>query len=238
MNKIKLLIIAVLAAGLSACATPARDIGLLDSRIAEVTDGDYGQFLHHQSLAEENLAYMRKVRQYWKDDHYWNIDLNTEAMAAGDRAMQHRRDAEAALIRWHDNCTRHHELCDRMEGLELLHTKRLYSAAFFDTESAVPKSLREESIAAVMDIAKRYPSLIIDVIGYTDTMGTVGFNKRLAGKRADAVSEALRSRGLPATVRLQAIPIGEAGGPDNTPSAENRRVDIDLHHGGSHHQHK
>ncbi|MDD5035310.1 MAG: OmpA family protein [Methylococcaceae bacterium] len=223
---------------LGACATPHKTVALLDAKIAEITQGDYGQFLYHQSMAEENLAHVRKVRQYWQNDHYWNIDLEKCSQDAAIKATEHRKQAEEALTRWHDYCDRHQEICHRLDDLEGVHAKKLLSVAYFDTGSAVPKSLRQEHIDSVLHLAKDYPNLALNLIAYTDTVGSAHANKHLAERRAHAVSNVLRKQGLPPTVSVHEIAKGEAPGPDNTPSAENRRVDIHVHrHGEEHHPH-
>jgi outer membrane protein OmpA-like peptidoglycan-associated protein len=239
MKSLKLVLLLGASALLAACATPHKDVASLDAKIASVTEGDYGQFLHHQALAEENLAHLRKVRQYWQDDHYWNIELEHCATEAAAKAAEHRKLAEEALIRWHDNCGRHSELCKRVSDLELLHADKPMPVAYFDTGSAVPKAVEQAHIDNLVDLAKERPGLGVDVIGITDTVGKAKANKALAMRRADAVKSLLKKQGLPAETRVHEIAKGEAPGPDNTPNADNRRVDVlvDGHH-HHHHHHK
>ncbi|QSA95583.1 OmpA family protein [Methylococcus sp. EFPC2] len=229
MNKLHVLTAIGLGVLLSACAAPSRNLAALDAKIDEATQGDFGQFIAHESLAEENLAHARKIKQYWQDDHYWNIELEKCALDAAGKAAEHRKLAEEALIRWHDNCDRHKEICHRLDELGGLHKENLLPVAYFDTGSAVPKSLRQEHIDSVLHLAKDYPNLTVDVIAYTDTVGKAHANKHLAERRADAVRALLVKQGLPASAIVHDVAVGEAPGPDNRPSAENRRVDLQVH---------
>lgn len=224
---------------LGACATPPKDVASVDAKIASLTDGDFGQFIYHQARAEEYLAKIRKARQYWVDDHYWNIDTEKWVRNAEAKAAEERKLAEEALIRWHDKCERHQEICQRLDQLELSHGKPRLPLAYFDTGSAVPKSLEQDHIEKLVKLAKDNPGLAIDLVGYTDTVGKSHDNKHLAQRRADAVSEELAKQGLPAGTVVHEVAEGEAGGPDDTPSAENRRVDARVHHTGDrgHHHH-
>lgn len=237
MNKLPLLTALGLSVLLSACATPSRNMAALDAKIGEATAGDFGQFLAHQQMAEENLAHARKIKQYWQDDHYWNIELEKCALDSAAKAAEHRKLAEEALIRWHDNCDRHRDICHRLSDLEGIHNKKAMPVAYFDSGSAVPKSLQQAHIESVLHLAKDYPNLTVDLIGYTDTVGKSAANIQLAKRRVSAVNAELTKQGLPPSVTVHALPKGEAAGPDNTPNPENRRVDIQIHRHGEVHHH-
>jgi OOP family OmpA-OmpF porin len=71
----------------------------------------------------------------------------------------------------------------------------------------------------------------IAVAGYTDTAGSDGYNDTLSHNRAVAVREALAARGVPASdVSIASFGEAKLAEPtgDNTPSATNRRVVINL----------
>ena len=239
-------LIAALGAALlvSACATPQKDIASLDAKIADYSQGDFGQFLYHQAMAEENLAHVRKVRQWWQNDYYWNIETETCAENAAAKALEHRKQAEEALIRWHDRCERHQDMCQRLDNLEFIHSGKRMPVAYFDTGSAVPKSLEQAHIDALLGLAKDYPNLTLDLVGYTDSVGSKASNKHLASHRTQAVNSVLNKSGLPSSVHVHQINEGEAPGPDNTANAGNRRVDVRVHghgyagHDGPHHKRK
>lgn len=243
MKKIFAVFISVLL--LSACSsTPHRNVAAIDANIADVSKGDFGQFLYHQSLAEENLAELRLIRQYAQEDHYWNISMDSDAASATANALKHKEMAETALNRWHDPCTRHHDICHRLDDHEAWwqhHGGKLFPVAFFDTASSVPKSLQQAEIDKLLHLAKDHPGLSVDVIGYTDTVGSVHYNKLLADRRARAVEQILVKQGLSVATRMHTVDFGKAAGPDNTAEAKNRRVDVRIHrhddemHGQRHH---
>lgn len=222
---------------LAACATPHKDVASVDAKIASATAGNFGQFIHHQALAEENLAHLRKVRQYWSDDHYWNIETEHCANEAALKAAEHTKLAEEALIRWHDNCDRHKDLCQRVSDLELMHGGGAMPVAYFDTNSAVPKSVQQSHVDSLVKMAKERPDLAVDLIGITDSVGSPKANKALAMRRADAVNALLAKQGLPAGTKVREVAEGEAPGPDNLASADNRRVDARIGGGEGHHHH-
>lgn len=235
MNTFKL--ISVLCGGimLAACATQPRNVGSLDASINEATQDDYGQFLYHQSLAMDNLAYVRKVRQYAQDDHYWNIDFERGIRDAAARAAEHTRQAQEAMARWHDNCDRHTDICKRVHDLEGMHISRLLPVAYFDSGNAVPQSIVQAHVDDILHMARDFPDLSLDIFGQTDSVGSSRANKQLAARRAHAVNDLLISQGLPASVHVHQIAVGEAPGPDNTANADNRRVDVLVYrHGEAH----
>jgi outer membrane protein OmpA-like peptidoglycan-associated protein len=229
MKTIQILSALGLALLASACATPPKDIASVDTKIADATQGDFGQFLLHQSLAEENLAHLRKVRQYWQNDHYWNIEFQRCVDDAAAKAAEHRKMAEEALIRWHDNCQKHQDICRRLDALESMHAKKAWPVAYFDTGEAIPKSLQKDHIDAVLRMAHDSPGMSLDVVGMTDTVGKSQDNHGLAQRRARAVHNILMQQGLPASVSVHELAKGEVPGPDNTPSAQNRRVEVLAH---------
>lgn len=216
---LKLLPVVGLIGLLGGCATQPKDVAKLDAKINEVTAGDFGQFMYHESLAEENLAEVRKIRQWWKDGHYWNIDTEGHALAAGNRALQHRQMAEKALEGWHDRCIRHPDVCIKEE---------LLATAYFDTGSAAVKTLKDTSVSHIIELSRIHHPLEVDVIGYTDTVGSTDSNKHLAAQRANAIHDLLHKNGVDSHTVVKNIPVGEAGGPDNLANQANRRVDVKV----------
>lgn len=77
----------------------------------------------------------------------------------------------------------------------------------------------------------RYPNSLIDVYGYTDTVGSRSFNQRLSEQRAQAVSRYLVSRGVN-SARIRSEGYGEdqlrVQTADNVNEPLNRRVDIKI----------
>jgi outer membrane protein OmpA-like peptidoglycan-associated protein len=90
-------------------------------------------------------------------------------------------------------------------------------------------------IAKVKDVLKDRSHCAISVAGYADTLGDDGFNLGLSKQRAHHVALKLRE------ALGNGVQIAETGWgarrlqvwtPDNTPKAENRRVDIAVHCAG------
>jgi outer membrane protein OmpA-like peptidoglycan-associated protein len=216
----KILSVVGMVSLLGACATQPKDTAKLDAQIGEVTAEDFGQFVYHETLSEENLSEARTIRQWWKDGHYWNIDTEAHATAAAERALMHRQMAEKSLEAWHDRCVRHPDVCIKEE---------LLAAAYFDTGSAEPRTINYETINHIVALSRIHHPLSVDVIGYTDTVGDTGSNKHLALHRAEAIHKLLHEHDIEAHTVVDNIPYGEAGGPDNLDEQANRRVDVKIH---------
>ena len=83
----------------------------------------------------------------------------------------------------------------------------------------------------IIDSAGKRPAVDVSVIGHTDTAGRGALNETLALKRANAVADLLRQRGL----KVLALTVESHGErnllvqtPDNTPEPRNRRVEISI----------
>jgi len=96
--------------------------------------------------------------------------------------------------------------------------------------------VRPEQIAALRvltDTLQHYPQSRIDIVGYTDNVGNVDYNRMLSAKRAAAVAQVLIEQGVPQA----AISTRGAGKDDpvadNSTAAgrsRNRRVEIFISH--------
>jgi outer membrane protein OmpA-like peptidoglycan-associated protein len=78
---------------------------------------------------------------------------------------------------------------------------------------------------------QQYPNSLVDVYGYTDTVGSAASNQRLSEQRAQAVANYLISRGVSSS-RIRWMGFGEtnlkvATG-DNVNEASNRRVEVKI----------
>jgi outer membrane protein OmpA-like peptidoglycan-associated protein len=78
---------------------------------------------------------------------------------------------------------------------------------------------------------QQYPNSLVDVYGYTDTVGAASFNQRLSEQRAQAVANYLISRGV-SSARIRWMGFGETSlkvqTGDNVNEPLNRRVEIKI----------
>ena len=98
-----------------------------------------------------------------------------------------------------------------------------------DTDTLTPESAQQ--YRAVFDDIKRRPVYQVEVIGYTDTLGTQAYNQRLSLKRAEAIRDRLIRDGLNA----RSISVAGRGELDpavptapQTSEPRNRRVEITV----------
>ena len=107
----------------------------------------------------------------------------------------------------------------------------LKSKLLFTTDSAVLKPEAVEMVAKLGDILARYPDDRIRIQGFTDATGSVAHNEELSLRRARAVRDVLRERGVKSEQMLV-----EGVGPDRpiasnataTGRAQNRRVELHI----------
>jgi outer membrane protein OmpA-like peptidoglycan-associated protein len=93
---------------------------------------------------------------------------------------------------------------------------------FFDFNKATLKPESFYSLDKLVDFLKINPSLIVEIQGHTDSIGTVEFNKKLSLDRANAVVEYLKSKGISES-RLKAEGFGSADPVSENASEEGRR---------------
>lgn len=104
-------------------------------------------------------------------------------------------------------------------------------AVYFAFDSSELASEERARLDKSMQIMKNFPTLIVGVQGFTDTVGAVGYNKALAERRVLAVKAYLDSNGIAAN-RIVLQPIGEAlpsiDSSDSAKKVVNRRVELML----------
>lgn len=83
----------------------------------------------------------------------------------------------------------------------------------------------------IIDNAAQRPAVDVSIIGHTDTLGRADQNEALALKRAQAVAELIKKKGL----KVHALSVESHGErnlllrtPDETPEPRNRRVEVSL----------
>ncbi len=101
----------------------------------------------------------------------------------------------------------------------------------FRTGSADLNSQFFKVLDGVAQVTRKYDKTIIEVAGHTDNVGGADYNKQLSQRRADAVAQYLRSKGV-----MDARIITAAGGEEHPIASNsteqgrtaNRRVEVTL----------
>ena len=101
----------------------------------------------------------------------------------------------------------------------------------FATGSATISPAFRDLLDNVASSLRQYPNSLIDVYGYTDTVGSSAANQRLSDQRAQAVANYLTSQGV-ASSRIRWMGFGETQlkvqTGDNVANPLNRRVEIKI----------
>ena len=95
--------------------------------------------------------------------------------------------------------------------------------------SLEPQFLR--TLDRIADSMVSFPDSLIDVYGFTDSTGSVGYNQRLSEQRAQAVANYLIGRGVAAgRIRSQGYGVGNPVASNDTEDgrSRNRRVEIKI----------
>ncbi len=105
----------------------------------------------------------------------------------------------------------------------------LNSEVSFDFDRAEIKPAFEPTLDKLAAILKKYNRTVVHIIGFTDSVGSAEYNKRLSERRARAVADYLISQGVPSD-RIRTEGRGERE-PRATNATEagrqlNRRVEI------------
>jgi len=94
-----------------------------------------------------------------------------------------------------------------------------YITIFFDTNSSKPVASSSDNINFIVTYLKANPTISMDIIGYSDEIGTSDKNERLALERANSVKNVLVKAGIDPS-RLNTISRGEDTSVDpNSPDA-------------------
>lgn len=200
---------------LTACTTTRMDTADLKAEINASRAGHYGQAMLHEELSEEKLEVANIILGHMEKNHYWNINEKQKAMDAARAAANHRLESEKEMCKWltEVHSGNHHKA-------ETTH----HTVAYFNTGSAVPFKIEDESIGRVGRWLQEHPDATATVTASTDTVGKPAYNQALSQNRANAVVQRLVKEGAK-TSQLTIKAFGEAIGPDNTPN-QNHRVAI------------
>ncbi len=112
-----------------------------------------------------------------------------------------------------------------------LHDKIVLKGVKFANGSAELIGESERILSDVANTLLRHPDLVVELAGYTDNRGSIGYNVRLSQRRAEAVRDYLIDQGVPGA-NLKAKGYGPANpvASNNTRAgrAENRRVEMHI----------
>ena len=101
----------------------------------------------------------------------------------------------------------------------------------FDFNSSNLTSTAKNNLNKVAEVFKNNPDTNINVYGHTDDKGADDYNQKLSVRRADAVVNYLKSKGLKSS-RFTAIGMGEsepvASNDTESGRAKNRRVEFAI----------
>ncbi|MBE3123978.1 MAG: OmpA family protein, partial [Planctomycetes bacterium] len=107
---------------------------------------------------------------------------------------------------------------------------RMEAAILFDTAKSELKPEAREAIQAISEIIRSYPTAVVRVLGFTDTVGDDAYNLKLSEARAVAVKTALVAAGPPSAVRFETQGLGKgrpvASNDTEAGRAKNRRVEV------------
>lgn len=102
---------------------------------------------------------------------------------------------------------------------------------YFELGGAKLTPESEALLPKVIENAAKRPGVDVSIIGHTDTAGKADANEALALKRAQAVADMIKAKGLKVTA-LTVESHGERNlliqTPDETPEPRNRRVEISI----------
>lgn len=102
---------------------------------------------------------------------------------------------------------------------------------YFESGGAVLTAESAALLTKIIDSVTRRPGVDVSIIGHTDTLGKADANTALALKRAQAIADLLKEKGLKAAA-LSVESHGESNPlvktPDETPEPRNRRVEVSI----------
>lgn len=108
---------------------------------------------------------------------------------------------------------------------------RMPDDILFSVDSAVVRPGLRSDLQVLAGSLRRYPGSTVQVVGHTDSDGTVAYNQDLSERRASAVSSILIGAGVEAG-RIRTFGLGEtqpiATNLTAEGKAQNRRVDITI----------
>jgi outer membrane protein OmpA-like peptidoglycan-associated protein len=109
--------------------------------------------------------------------------------------------------------------------------KYIVEPVYFDLDKSTLKQESINRIDKVVEIMKKYPRLVVSLLGHTCDIASNDYNDKLSARRAKAVSDYMVKKGIKIN-RIGLLPIGKVNPtyPNDTEAnrAKNRRVDFIL----------
>jgi len=101
----------------------------------------------------------------------------------------------------------------------------------FASNSATPTYSASTKISKLTPILQNYPDTIVQVVGHTDSKGTLSYNQDLSEKRATSVGNTINSTSISNSIYTKGCSYTKEIAPNTTESnmALNRRVEIYLY---------
>lgn len=101
----------------------------------------------------------------------------------------------------------------------------------FETNSDRLRPDAQTILDDVAGVMERYPEMMVEVAGHTDSIGSDGYNQQLSQKRAESVRQYLTDKGI-AGDRMTAVGYGESEPVDSNDTKEgrerNRRTELRI----------
>lgn len=103
------------------------------------------------------------------------------------------------------------------------------SGILFDFNKSVLSSGAKQSLTKFARLLNQNPTLDIAIYGHTDKVGSIQANEKVSMRRARAVEDFLRSRGVSASQFKEVVGKGYSEYNESLSAAQNRRVEVYMY---------
>jgi outer membrane protein OmpA-like peptidoglycan-associated protein len=156
-----------------------------------------------------------------------------QALLAQEQAQASQQQAQQSAQQAQDAQQQARDAQKQLEDMQAKQTDRgmmlTLGNVLFDTGGDTLKPGADELVSRLSQFLQNHPDIKVRIEGHTDSIGSDSYNEALSQRRAEAVANALQSRGVPGT-RIQAVGRGKsapvAGNDTSAGRQQNRRVEI------------